>query len=733
LTTTNLNFKVKNGLDASGVVTSTGLSLLSTTSPITLNGSTGTSGQILTSAGTGATPTWASSFSGFLSTTNTGRTGSVSFITPGSSSQATWANYPVGLGTMVNANQGSNGAPNNNYHYFFKVANRDFGGGWGGISIDYATGDFFVGRANESSNYATWHRLANTSLANAFTVGGHSITSEGTAVIPLFIRGASGQTANLTEWQNNTPSTIALVTSGGSIFSSANGGFGSTSALGTARLSVSAAASSVGVIVRANATTPGNLQEWQDSSAGVHSGILPSGFLFVGGSSSAGGQIGITAEAATNRGMVIKGAASQTADLVQYQNSSSTILGGINGANQIFTGSTTPILTASGGTIQSIASGANPLVTMASAHGFTTGDLVTLAGTTGGTYNGTFVVASTPASTTFTITSALTAGQAGTGGTASDPAQLSVTARSAGTVGAVIRGASGQTADLLQIQNSSGTPLSYFDSTGTPVAPAYAHTSGAFRLFQASGGGVLQITKATSAVANVGADVGRLYLRDGTTAGTTKLAIRTGASGVEETIIDNLSSTGSTAGGQFVGAGGINTAGALITSSSITTGGALNLNYASPTIASNNASAASIFTGTVTGVTIGSSTIRTTAFPADGTTSTATAGAGYMGLPQNATTTGSYTIVAADAGKHIYASATRTVTIPANGSVAFPVGTTITFIAGSGATMTIAITTDTMYLAGPGTTGSRTLAAFGMATAVKITSTSWIISGNGLT
>ncbi len=87
----------------------------------------------------------------------------------------------------------------------------------------------------------------------------------------------------------------------------------------------------------------------------------------------------------------------------------------------------------------------------------------------------------------------------------------------------------------------------------------------------------------------------------------------------------------------------------------------------------------------------------------------------------------------ADAGKHIYASATRTVTINSNTNLALPIGTTLTFIAGSGATMTIAITSDTMYLAGTGTTGSRTLAPFGMATAVKITSTSWIISGNGLT
>jgi hypothetical protein len=118
----------------------------------------------------------------------------------------------------------------------------------------------------------------------------------------------------------------------------------------------------------------------------------------------------------------------------------------------------------------------------------------------------------------------------------------------------------------------------------------------------------------------------------------------------------------------------------------------------------------------------------------DASTTTAARGAGYMGIPQSAAaTTGSYTIVAADAGEHIYSTATRTITIPANSSVAFPIGTAISFVAATGATVTIAITTDTLLLAGPGTTGSRTLAPFGMATALKITSTSWVISGNGLT
>ena len=102
-------------------------------------------------------------------------------------------------------------------------------------------------------------------------------------------------------------------------------------------------------------------------------------------------------------------------------------------------------------------------------------------------------------------------------------------------------------------------------------------------------------------------------------------------------------------------------------------------------------------------------------------------------MPQNAT--GSATLTIADAGKHIYVTSTgQTITIPANSSVAYPVGTTIAFIGGpSATTTTISITTDTMYLAGTGTTGSRTLAAYGMATAVKVAATTWYINGSGLT
>jgi hypothetical protein len=96
----------------------------------------------------------------------------------------------------------------------------------------------------------------------------------------------------------------------------------------------------------------------------------------------------------------------------------------------------------------------------------------------------------------------------------------------------------------------------------------------------------------------------------------------------------------------------------------------------------------------------------------------------------------SYTLVLSDAGKSIVgygSTASQTWTIPANGSVAYPLGTSITFCNMRSVSCSIACTTDTMYLAGTGGTGTRTLAAYGWATAVKVDTTNWMIGGIGLT
>lgn len=104
---------------------------------------------------------------------------------------------------------------------------------------------------------------------------------------------------------------------------------------------------------------------------------------------------------------------------------------------------------------------------------------------------------------------------------------------------------------------------------------------------------------------------------------------------------------------------------------------------------------------------------------------------GFKGLPQNSQ--GNYTLVLSDAGKQLYfSSGGATHTIPANSSVAFPIGTAVTFINETGSACSIAITTDTLTLAGTLTTGTRSLARNGLATAVKASATSWLISGAGL-
>jgi hypothetical protein len=110
---------------------------------------------------------------------------------------------------------------------------------------------------------------------------------------------------------------------------------------------------------------------------------------------------------------------------------------------------------------------------------------------------------------------------------------------------------------------------------------------------------------------------------------------------------------------------------------------------------------------------------------------------GFLNIPQNSQSA-AYTLVLSDSGKHILHpsadTAARTFTIPANSSVAFPVGTAVTFInQNGGGDITIAITTDTLRLAGDGSTGSRTLEANGIATCVKVASTEWIIAGVNLT
>jgi hypothetical protein len=96
-----------------------------------------------------------------------------------------------------------------------------------------------------------------------------------------------------------------------------------------------------------------------------------------------------------------------------------------------------------------------------------------------------------------------------------------------------------------------------------------------------------------------------------------------------------------------------------------------------------------------------------------------------------------YTIRATDANKHLLHPAAdtnaRTFTIDSNANVPHPIGTALTFVNETSQVLSIAITSDTLTLANSTTTGTRSLAQNGVATALKVATTKWIISGAGLT
>ena len=92
------------------------------------------------------------------------------------------------------------------------------------------------------------------------------------------------------------------------------------------------------------------------------------------------------------------------------------------------------------------------------------------------------------------------------------------------------------------------------------------------------------------------------------------------------------------------------------------------------------------------------------------------------------TQSSTYTLVAADAGKHIFASGT--VTIP---NSIFAAGDAVTIVNNTGSNLTITKTITTMYMSSDGTSANRTLATRGMATILFASGSVAYITGAGLT
>ena len=331
-----------------------------------------------------------------------------------------------------------------------------------------------------------------------FTYGGTSLVQAGQTVT---VAGVSGGTYNGTWVVSAVTSTTFTVLGSGFTNVAGTGGTFALSAVGSF---VAGTAAITPLVVQGAASQTANIQEWQNSAGAVISRVTSSGSyltvarLSAGSTTTATANINSYISSPSLIGIIVQGAASQTADLQQLQTSAGTILGGANALAQIYTGSTSPILVATGSaTTAASGDGTTATITTTSAHGLAVGDLVTVAGVTPTGYNATAIVTVVGSTTTFSYLNATTGAQT-VAGTVSAPAQSSVTARSAGTAGLVIKGAASQTADLLQLQDSTAAVKIKMGVSGTISAGFFGEVNSTGAYIQPVSGDAIYVFSRTA-------------------------------------------------------------------------------------------------------------------------------------------------------------------------------------------------------------------------------------------
>ena len=455
------------------------------------------------------------------------------------------------------------------------------------------------GAASQTANLQEWQDSAGTvyafinpfgqlSIGQSPTIYSNariSINTVATTVVGQVIRGVASQTANLQEWQNSAGDVVAALainTAGGSQNATLKlqGAYGGIISNGEWSISRNGGdlemfaptnylvrtAYAGSFIIRGAASQTANLQEWQNSAGTLMARVAFDGSFTAGGYNGATkfivDQFGtlslgtnrnisgtltylfVQSQGATDIGAVIKGHASQSANLQEWQNSAGTVLAKITPAGGLELQSGLSVVSNAQVSYAFSVGGISPytndaMLAVSTANGATssvgilvrgvsgqTGDLQqwqdsagsvkALIGSGGnGVFNG---IRSGSGSTTGAINAYTTAAQ----------------------IGILVRGAASQTANLQEWQNSAGTVLSRIRNDGVVIGPELRTTNNGVMVREENAGGTLTQQRATTTPANPGTNLAKIYFRDGTDAGTLKLVVRAGTAGAETTILDNI-------------------------------------------------------------------------------------------------------------------------------------------------------------------------------------------------
>jgi hypothetical protein len=213
---------------------------------------------------------------------------------------------------------------------------------------------------------------------------------------------------------------------------------------------ISNSASAVGLIVRSSPSQSANIQEWQTDTGAIRARVDSSGSMYIGnaitlfnagtidtgflrvGSGLTGMMFSVVSNSSTQIGAIIRGAASQTANLQEWQNSAGAVLARFTSSGDLN------------------ARAFLPLGTTTASLGMTQPATEELAFYTSSTQR--LRIAST--------------GEIGVGANPITGSVFYVNSVAAANIGLVVRGATSQTGNLQEWQNSGGTILARVNSAG---------------------------------------------------------------------------------------------------------------------------------------------------------------------------------------------------------------------------------------------------------------------------
>lgn len=327
---------------------------------------------------------------------------------------------------------------------FYYTANNSVYNGVLSFTRGNTTGAWMnLGSTGDSNNGVASISISDGGNNNLFTVGysgNTSLVPTSATTVPLTVKGASSQTANIQEWQNSAGTVLSSIGSGG-ILNLGSGTYENYNANSSLRLETRGTPGTERVYaefqgVAANDVTNENggafirfrtsrVEGYGADIGAVRKTLGASEFRIKTGDTTANnivtrlsinesGNVLINGFTSSTIGLIIKGAVSQTANLQEWQNSAGTVLAKVESTGAALFGD-----------------GSN--------------------------------------SSNYTRIDAFGNTNIRTGGSQYNGASLSVNTVIAAALGTVIRGASGQTADLAQFQNSSGAVLSSVNAAGTFV------------------------------------------------------------------------------------------------------------------------------------------------------------------------------------------------------------------------------------------------------------------------